>query len=40
MAFTITFSPDEEELTDAAVDAFVKKILKNLKKELDIELRS
>ncbi|MCQ2493939.1 MAG: phenylalanine--tRNA ligase subunit beta [Lachnospiraceae bacterium] len=40
MAFTITFTPGEEEFTSEAVDGYVKKILKNLKKELDIEIRS
>lgn len=40
MAFTITFTPGDEEFTSEAVDGYVKKILKNLKKELDIEIRS
>lgn len=40
MAFTVDFVPRDEAFTDEAVDGFVKKILKNLKKQLDIELRS
>ncbi len=39
MAFTITFTPKDEEFTAEAVDGYVHKILKNLKKELEIELR-
>lgn len=39
MAFTITFTPGDEEFTAEAVDGYVHKILKNLKKELEIELR-
>ncbi len=39
MAFTVTFTPDEEELTAEMVDGYVHKILKNLKKDLDIDLR-
>ena len=40
MAFTITFTPGEEGFEGEAVDKFVKKILKNLKFHLDIDLRS
>ncbi|MBR6478785.1 MAG: phenylalanine--tRNA ligase subunit beta [Lachnospiraceae bacterium] len=40
MAFTIDFVPGAEPFEAEAVDNFVKKILKNLKNELDIELRS
>ncbi len=39
MAFTILFVPQEEEFTAEAVDGYVKKILKNLKNKLEIELR-
>ena len=40
MAFTVDFVPGAEPFEAEAVDNFVKKILKNLKNELDIELRS
>jgi len=40
MAFSVLFTPKEEEFTSEAVDAFVKKILKNLRNQLAIELRS
>lgn len=40
MAFTITFQPGEEAFEADAVERFVNKILKNLKNELEIELRS
>lgn len=40
MAFTVEFTPREEAFEPDSVDRFVKKILKNLKNELDIELRS
>lgn len=39
MAFTVTFTPEEEELTPDKLDSYVHKILKNLKKTLDIDLR-
>lgn len=39
MAFTVTFTPDEEELTTEVVDGYVHKILRNLKKALEIDLR-
>ncbi len=40
MAFSIQFVPGEEPFEEGAVDRFVKKILKNLKNQLDIDLRS
>ncbi len=40
MAFTIRFVPGEESFEADSVDRFVKKILKNLKNQLDIDLRS
>ena len=40
MAFTVTFTPKDEEFTAEAVDGYVHKILKNLGKQLNIELRA
>jgi phenylalanyl-tRNA synthetase beta chain len=40
MAFTVRFTPKEEEFTTDTVDGYVKKILKTLKKQLEVELRS
>ncbi|MCQ2500063.1 MAG: phenylalanine--tRNA ligase subunit beta [Lachnospiraceae bacterium] len=40
MAFTVTFTPKEEEFGKDTVDGYVKKVLKNLKHHLDIDLRS
>lgn len=40
MAFSIDFVPGEEAFEQDSVDRFVKKILKNLKNQLDIDLRS
>ena len=40
MAFTVRFVPDEEEFTGEMIDGYVKKILKNLKNKLEVELRS
>lgn len=40
MAFSVKFVPGEEAFEGEAVDKFVKKILKNLKFHLDIDLRS
>ena len=40
MAFSVDFVPKEEAFEADSVDRFVKKILKNLKNQLDIELRS
>jgi len=39
MAFTVTFRPADEELTDKTVDKFVDKILRKLKFTLDVDLR-
>ena len=39
MAFKVHFVPGEEAFEQDAVDRFVKKILKNLKNHLDIDLR-
>ena len=38
MAFTVTFTPNDEEIT-SRIDGFVKKILGNLKFNLGVELR-
>ncbi len=40
MAFTVVFTPKEEAFTTESVDAFVKKILKQLNKNCGAELRS
>lgn len=40
MAFTVEFVPGEEAFEADSVDRFVKKILKNLKNQLDVDLRS
>ncbi|MCM1187820.1 MAG: phenylalanine--tRNA ligase subunit beta [bacterium] len=40
MAFSIRFVPGEEAFEADSVERFVKKILKNLKNKLDIDLRS
>lgn len=40
MAFTVVFTPKEEAFTAESVDAFVKKILKQLNKNYGVELRS
>lgn len=40
MAFTVDFLSKEEAFEPDSVDKFVKKILKNLKNQLDIDLRS
>ncbi len=39
MAFSVTFTPGEEALTNDKVDAFVKKILSNLRFKLNVSLR-
>lgn len=39
MAFTVTFTPQEEELTGEKLDSFVGRILKKLRSTLDIDLR-
>ena len=40
MAFSVVFTPADEEFTTERVEGFVKKILKNLEKTLDIRLRA
>ena len=40
MAFTVVFTPKEEAFTAESVDAFVKKILKQLDKNCGAQLRS
>ncbi len=40
MAFSVVFTPKDEEFSANAVDGFVNKILKNLNRTLGIELRS
>ena len=40
MAFTVEFVPGDEPFEADTVERFVKKILKKLKNELDIDLRS
>ena len=40
MAFTVEFAPKEQAFEADSVDKYVNKILKNLKNQLDIELRS
>ena len=40
MAFTLKFVPGEDGFEEGAVDKYVKKILKNLKFHLDIDLRA
>ena len=40
MAYTIRFTPKDEEFGVNTVDKFIEKILKTLKKKLDIELRA
>ncbi len=40
MAFTVVFTPKDEAFTTESVDAFVKKILKQLNKKCGVELRS
>lgn len=39
MAFTITFTPKDEAITNENVDSYIKKILNNLKFKLNITLR-
>lgn len=39
MAFTLTFTPEEQAITPEKCDSYVKKILNNLSRELDITLR-
>ena len=40
MAFTVVFTPREEPFTGERIDGFVKKILKNLEKKLNVTLRA
>ena len=40
MAFTVVFTPKDEEFTATSVDGFVETILKKLNKKLQIELRA
>ncbi|WP_027218175.1 phenylalanine--tRNA ligase subunit beta [Butyrivibrio fibrisolvens] len=40
MAFTITFTPKDEELTDEAISGYVDKMLRKLQFTMGIELRS
>ena len=40
MAFSVVFTPQEEEFTGEMVEGFVKKILKHLEATLDIRLRA
>ncbi|MBR4412724.1 MAG: phenylalanine--tRNA ligase subunit beta, partial [Lachnospiraceae bacterium] len=40
LAFTITFTPGEEDFEADSVDKYVKKILGNLKYKMDVEIRS
>lgn len=40
MAYTIVFTPKDEEFGANTVDKFIEKILKTLKKRLDIDLRA
>ena len=39
MAFSLTFTPDETEFTDADIDGYVGRILKKLAYTMQIELR-
>ena len=40
MAFSVVFTPKEEEFSTEMVEGFVRKILKNLEKTLNIKLRA
>ena len=40
MAFTITFTPKDEELTDEAISGYVDKMLRKLSFTMGIEIRS
>jgi len=40
MAFTITFTPKDEELTDEAINGYVDKMLRKLSFTMGIEIRS
>jgi phenylalanyl-tRNA synthetase beta chain len=40
MAFSVVFTPKDEEFTTEVIEGFVKKILKNLEKNLQVTLRA
>lgn len=40
MAFSVVFTPNEEEFNSEMVEGFVKKILKNLEQKLGVTLRA
>ena len=40
MAFSVVFTPREEEFTGEMIEGFVKKILKNLERKLNVTLRT
>ena len=40
MAFSVVFTPKEEEFTAKVVESYVEKILKNLDKKLGVSLRA
>ncbi|MBQ1931193.1 MAG: hypothetical protein II347_03515, partial [Lachnospiraceae bacterium] len=40
MAFTVVFTPKDEEFANGAVDQYVATILKKLNKKMGIELRA
>ena len=40
MAFSVVFTPAEEEFTGEMIEGYVKKILKNLEQTLQITLRA
>ena len=40
MALTLTFTDTDKTLTDKEVDGFVQKIISNLQKEVQAELRA
>ena len=40
LAFSITFTPGEQDFEADSVDKYVKKILGNLKYKLDVDIRS
>jgi len=40
LAFTVTFTPKEEDFESDSVDKYVKKVLGNLKYKLNVEIRS
>jgi phenylalanyl-tRNA synthetase beta chain len=40
MAFSVVFTPKDEEFTGEMVEGYVRKILKNLERKLGITLRA